>query len=95
MTTNSAIEISEIKPRLKTGAIITAISGTKPQAHFIGHASAGIQISHPGAAAILANFTGSLTCFEISIRTGAPFEVVNKICDELVAANLIDQVGSD
>jgi hypothetical protein len=93
MTTNSAIEISEIKPRLKTGAIVTAISGTKPQAHFIGHASAGIQISHPGAAAILANFTGSLTCFEISIRTGAPFEVVNKICDELVAANLIDQVA--
>jgi hypothetical protein len=93
MTTNSAIEIFEIKPRLKTGAIITAISGTKPQAHFIGHASAGIQISHPGAAAILANFTGSLTCFEISIRTGAPFEVVNKICDELVTANLIDQVA--
>ena len=93
MTTNSAIEISEIKPRLKTGAIVTAISNTKPQSHFIGHASSGIQISHPGAAAILANFTGSLTCFEISIRTGAPFEVVTKICNELVAANLIDQVA--
>ena len=93
MRTNPTIEISEIKPRLKSGAIVTAISGTKPQAHFIGHASAGIQISHPGAAAILANFTGSLTCFEISIRTGAPFEVVNKICDELVAANLIDQIA--
>ena len=93
MTTNPAIEITEIKPRLKTGAIVTAISNTKPQSHFIGHASAGIQISHPAAAAILANFTGSLTCFEISIRTGAPFEIVNKICDELVAANLIDQVA--
>ena len=94
MTTNQAIEITEIKPRLKTGAIVTAISNTKPQSHFIGHASAGIQISHPAAAAILANFTGSLTCFEISIRTGAPFEIVNKICDELVAANLIDQVAT-
>lgn len=92
MRTEETIERSEIKPRLKTGAIVTAVSGTKPQAHFIGHASAGIQISHPGAAAILAEFTGLLTCFEISIRTGAPYEVVNKICDELVAANLIDQV---
>jgi hypothetical protein len=94
MTTNPIIEISEIKPRLKSGAIVTAISNTQPQSHFIGHASAGIQISHPAAAAILANFTGSLTCFEISIRTGAPFEIVNKICDELVAANLIDQVAT-
>jgi hypothetical protein len=93
MTTNSAIEKTESKPRLKSGALVTAVSGTNPQAYFIGHASAGIQISHPGASAILANFTGSLTSFEISIRTGAPFEVVNKICDELVAANLIDQVS--
>jgi hypothetical protein len=94
MRTNPTLEISEFKPRLKRGAIVTAINGTKPQAHFIGHASAGIQISHPGAAAILANFTGALTCFEISIQTGAPFAVVNKICDELVAANLIDQIST-
>jgi hypothetical protein len=92
MTNNPALEISEMKPRLKAGVIVTAISDSQPQSHFIGHASAGIQISHPGAAAILANFCGLLTCFEISIRTGAPFDVVNKICDELVAANLIDQV---
>jgi hypothetical protein len=93
MTTNSSFESTEIKPSLKIGAIVTAISGAKPQSLFIGHASAGIQISHPGAAAILASLNGSLTCFEISIRTGAPFEVVNKICDELVAASLLDQVA--
>jgi hypothetical protein len=92
MRTNSPFETTEIKPRLKLGVIVTAVSGTKPQSHFIGHAAAGIQISHPGAAAIVANFVGLLTCFEISIKTGAPFEVVNKIYDELVAANLIDQV---
>ena len=93
MTNNPKLEISVIKPSLKTGAIVTAISDSQPQSHFIGHASAGIQISHPAAAAILANFTGALTCFEISIKTGAPFEVVNKICEELADANLIDQVS--
>jgi hypothetical protein len=91
--TNSQLGTIEIKPRLKMGVIVTAVSGTKPQSLFIGHASAGIQISHPGAAAIVANFVGLLTCFEISIQTGAPFEVVTKICDELVAANLIDQLA--
>ena len=79
--TNSQLGTIEIKPRLKIGVIVTAVSGTKPQLLFIGHASAGIQISHPGAAAIVANFVGLLTCFEISIQTGAPFEVVTKICD--------------
>ena len=93
MRNNQATANTEIKPRLKAGAIVTAISNTEPQSHFIGHASAGIEISHPGAAAILANFNGTLNCFEISIRTGAPFEVVSKICEELIAANLIDQVA--
>jgi len=93
MTNKQVVEVTDIKPRLKTGAIVTAISNTDPQSHFIGHASAGIQISHPCASAILENFVGSLTCFEISIKTGAPFEVVNKICSELVAANLIDQIA--
>lgn len=93
MTNNQEVEISEIKPRLKTGAIVTAINHTEPQSHFIGHAAAGIQISHPCAGAILANFNGALTCFEISIKTGAPFEIVNQICDELTAANLIDHVA--
>ena len=93
MLNSTNLEITEIKPRLKTGAIVTAINNTQPQSHFIGRASAGIQINHPGAAAILTHFTGARTCFEISIRTGAPFEVVTKICDELAAANLIDQVA--
>lgn len=93
MKTYERNETSEIKPRLKAGAIITAISNTEPQSYFIGHTSAGIQISHPGAAAILADFNGSLNCLEISIRTGAPFEVVSKICEELIAANLIDHVA--
>jgi len=93
MTTKPAIQRTEIKPRLKSGAIVTAVTGSNPPAYFIGHASAGIQISHPGAAAILGNLIGLLTCFEISLRTGAPLEVVTKICDELIAANLIDQVA--
>ena len=92
MTNKSAVEISEIKPRIKIGAIVTAINHTNPQSHFIGHGAAGIQISHPCAGPILANFNGALTCYEISVKTGAPFEIVNQICDELAAANLIDQV---
>jgi len=91
--TNSSFGTIEVKPRLKTGAIVTPVGNTNPQSLFIGRAAAGIQISHPGAAAIVANFVGLLTCFEISIKTGAPFEVVNKICDELMAANLIDQLA--
>jgi hypothetical protein len=91
--TDSVVESAEIKPRLKTGALVTAISYSDPQSHFIGHSSAGIQISYPGAAAILENFNGALTCLEISVKTGAPFEVVNKICEELANANLIDQIA--
>ena len=87
------VETTEIKPRLKTGAIVTAINDSDPQSHFIGHCAAGIQISHPGTGAILANFNGALTCLEISVKTGAPFEVVTKICEELASANLIDQIA--
>ena len=90
---NAEVETTEIKPRLKTGAIVTAINDSDPQSHFIGHCAAGIQISHPGAGAILANFNGALTCLEISVKTGAPFEVVTKICEELASANLIDQIA--
>lgn len=94
MKIKTEVKEVEIKPRLKAGAIVTAISNSNPQSHFIGHSSAGVQISHPGAAAILANFNGALTCLEISMRTGAPFEVVTKICQELSAANLIDQISN-
>lgn len=82
-----------VKPRLKAGAIITAINQTDPQSHYIGHAAAGIQVSHPGIVAILENFNGASTCLEISVKTGAPFEVVIKIFEELSAANLIDEVS--
>ena len=82
---NAEVENAEIKPRLKTGAIVTAINDSDPQSHFIGHCAAGIQISHPGTGAILANFNGALTCLEISVKTGAPFEVVTKICEELAS----------
>jgi hypothetical protein len=82
-----------IKPRLKSGALITALSGTQPQSYYIGHLNFGIEVSHPGTSAIIENFTGQLNCLEISAKTGAPFAVVLEICEQLVAANLIDQVS--
>ena len=82
----------EIKPRLKSGALITAITGSRPPSYYIGHSNFGIEISHPGTLAIITLFNGALNCFEISLKTGAPLNVVIEICEQLINANLIDQV---
>lgn len=82
----------EIKPRLKSGALLTAISGSQPPSYYVGHSNFGIEVNHPGTLAIISLFNGTLNCLEISQKTGAPLNVVSEICEQLIATNLIDQV---
>jgi hypothetical protein len=85
-----AEDISEAKPRLKTGVQVSVPIAEMKKSLIIATAHRAITIHHPGARAIIAKFDGEHSAHQISDEVNAPIEVVENVIVELLDAQLVD-----
>jgi len=88
MTTTSTSE--PIFPRLKNGIFISSQSSTQEKSITMATSSHGVAINHSSARSIIDQFTGILSCDEISQKLGIPITTIESIIDQLLAANFLD-----
>jgi hypothetical protein len=82
--------VSEAKPRLKTGVQVSVPIAEMKKSLIIATAHRAITIHHPGARAIIAKFDGEHSAHQISDEVNAPIEVVENVIVELLEAQLVD-----
>ena len=88
MTTTQST--TPIFPRLKNGVFISSLLSTQESSVTMATSSHGVAIKHSGARSIIEQFTGILSCDEISEKLGIPLATIESIIDELLAANFLD-----
>ncbi len=88
MTTTSTS--APIFPRLKNGVFISSQTSTQESSITMATSSHGVAINHSSARSIIEQFTGILSCDEISQKLGIPITTIESIIDELLAANFLD-----
>lgn len=79
-------------PRLKNGVFVSRAISQEEHSMCVAGPSHAIQIFHNGARAIITSLDGLHTPEEISAILCAPIEVIDKVLEELKAANFLDTV---
>lgn len=80
----------EIKPRLKRGVYLSTPGNDEKCPLVIKSAQQAIVIHHLGARAIVAQLDGYKTISDISSEIGAPVEIVQKVIEQLLLAQMLD-----
>lgn len=81
---------SQLRPTLKSGVQLSQPIFEKDESLIVAAAHYAIRIHHPGARAIIAKLDGTNCAKDISAEILAPLEVVEKVIEQLLSAQLVD-----